>query len=181
MTSSIFSSSKNLILHSSVKHREGTYNTSYIDVRTCPFLPSAFASVFWNHSLVLQPSSSLTPVLLFLCSNSSLHPLRNPLPVGICRPGHVPLTMWSHHGMDSGGRPSSLSLWSLKCGLLFFFSCSKRCLPKSVHTYVPMLAPSFTASDTSEKLLYLPRPQLSHLLKGIIIISKGLNETIHVK
>lgn len=124
MTSSIFSSSKNLILHSSVKHREGTYNTSYIDVRTCPFLPSAFASVFWNHSLVLQPSSSLTPVLLFLCSNSSLHPLRNPLPVGICRPGHVPLTMWSHHGMDSGGRPSSLSLWSLKCGLLFFFSCS---------------------------------------------------------
>ena len=46
-------------------------------------------------------------------------------------------------------------------------------------------APRFTVSVTLEELLYLPKPQISHLLNGDNIISERLfwvlTETIHVK
>lgn len=87
----------------------------------CLYLPSAalnFHSVFCNDPLLLHSPFSLTPVVLFLCSNSSPHPPRNPLPVGLWRPGHSPLTVWSQSGVGDGGPWSSLSLCRLKWGLL---------------------------------------------------------------
>lgn len=117
MTSYISSSSYILIVFH-CKALRGACNISRTNVCICPVPPSTFTGVFCNDSLLLHSPVNLTPVVPFLCSNSSPHPLRNPLSVSLWRPGHSPLTVWSQSGVGDGGPWSSLSLCRLKWGLL---------------------------------------------------------------